>query len=732
VIASWVRRPVAAGRRVGRRAIAGVVITWLVVAVGGGLAGATAASTDSTSAASSSVTLVSQSAWVGPTGTFEVRVRATVPADAQLVARIYVPISTQHQLDDTEQGGDGLGELVESVRVPASLATHLPDGSLRLDYPLVPGGQVPTYGLHLANPGVYPFELQVEAADGSVLGSVVTQLIRLPAADDETAPLSIALVTPFGTGPSRTPGHVPHLSAATLADLQAETVELLRHPQLPIAVVPVPETIDTLSDLDKANGTNATPALARAIGSRTLIPSSYVPVDSGGWLAHGLGAGYDDQLVTGHATLGADLGIPPDDTLAVTDGTTTPAVLSAEFAHGTREVVVSTNHLVDESSQTDQATGSTPLTQWFDVASSSGQRLQAVPADPGLDAQLSGTSDPVLAAHRVLASLALIAFDRHDAQACVRPVGRSCRRGLAIELPAKASTAAPELEVLMAALADPAAATGASPAPTIPAVPAAALTLPVSVSAFLHTVDPAAESGVTSSTDAHLLRHLSTDPPGNLDSYPAHYDAATHATDAFASMVEGTGNRGGRQLLDTWQKLVLTSGSTQLPPAQQLDYLDQVVAEIDAQTAQISAPTQQTVTLTSTSGRIPFSISNPLPYPVKVKLTFQSPKLDFQNGNQQVVLLPASQPRHLQIAVTARASGAFPMQITITSPDGTKTITHTQFDVRSTAVSGIGLVLTIAAGLFLLLWWGRHWRDARRKRRLVESTHPVLRSGAVS
>ena len=181
-------------------------------------------------------------------------------------------------------------------------------------------------------------------------------------------------------------------------------------------------------------------------------------------------------------------------------------------------------------------------------------------------------------------------------------------------------------------------------------------------------------------------------------------------------------------LAASWQQLALSSGSTQLTPAQREAYLAGVEADLQGQLSQITALGQQTVTLTSASGKIPFSISNALDYPVRVSLNFQSPKLHFVNGNQQVVTIPAGQPAHLTIPVTVRASGAFPMQVTITSPDHGLAITHTRFDVRSTAISGIGLILTVAAGLFLALWWIRHARDTRRRRSLVASGHPVLRT----
>jgi hypothetical protein len=35
--------------------------------------------------------------------------------------------------------------------------------------------------------------------------------------------------------------------------------------------------------------------------------------------------------------------------------------------------------------------------------------------------------------------------------------------------------------------------------------------------------------------------------------------------------------------------------------------------------------------------------------------------------------------------------------------------------VRSTVISGVGIFLTIGAGLFLAVWWITHWRRSRRR-----------------
>ena len=104
----------------------------------------------------STMTLIDQSPWVAPVGTFDLRVAAgTVPTDAQIVARIYVPISTQAQLERVAKG-QSLGQRVESVTVPAAAVSRGSDGSLMLSYPMVASGIRSPTGFLLANPRRVP------------------------------------------------------------------------------------------------------------------------------------------------------------------------------------------------------------------------------------------------------------------------------------------------------------------------------------------------------------------------------------------------------------------------------------------------------------------------------------------------------------------------------------------------------------------------------------------------
>jgi hypothetical protein len=61
------------------------------------------------------------------------------------------------------------------------------------------------------------------------------------------------------------------------------------------------------------------------------------------------------------------------------------------------------------------------------------------------------------------------------------------------------------------------------------------------------------------------------------------------------------------------------------------------------------------------------------------------------------------------------------LRVSLVSPDGRLVVAQSRFTVRSTAFSGVGLVLTVGALVVLLGWWGRHHVRGRRNRRLVSS-----------
>jgi hypothetical protein len=180
----------------------------------------------------------------------------------------------------------------------------------------------------------------------------------------------------------------------------------------------------------------------------------------------------------------------------------------------------------------------------------------------------------------------------------------------------------------------------------------------------------------------------------------------------------------GDPLLASAERRLLVASSSALTTDRRSAYLGAVDAEINQRTSFLRAPARQSVTLTSRDAQVPLTIRSTSPTPLRVRVLVTSPKLDFPDGPAQVVTLDDVNTT-VTFKVKARASGTFPLDVQVTSPDGTLPIATERLTVRSTAVSGVGVVLSIGAGLFLAGWWIHHVRSERRlKRRKTRPRHP--------
>ena len=129
----------------------------------------------------------------------------------------------------------------------------------------------------------------------------------------------------------------------------------------------------------------------------------------------------------------------------------------------------------------------------------------------------------------------------------------------------------------------------------------------------------------------------------------------------------------------------------------------------------IRGPKGQRVTLTSRTASIPISLLNATGRPLQVRIRLDSDQLRFLDGSERFVTL-APQNTTERFRVESRSTGAFPLSISVTSPDGTLELNTSQLTIRSTVVSGVGAVLTAGAGIFLLVWWGNDLRRSRHRR----------------
>jgi len=76
------------------------------------------------------------------------------------------------------------------------------------------------------------------------------------------------------------------------------------------------------------------------------------------------------------------------------------------------------------------------------------------------------------------------------------------------------------------------------------------------------------------------------------------------------------------------------------------------------------------------------------------------------------------------VPVTTRARATFPMVIEIRTPDGKEVLASSKVTIRSTALSGVGIALTIGAALTLVVWWFRHAYKRRRAARVEPRVEP--------
>ncbi|MBV8297923.1 MAG: hypothetical protein JO085_13890, partial [Acidimicrobiia bacterium] len=325
----------------------------------------------------------------------------------------------------------------------------------------------------------------------------------------------------------------------------------------------------------------------------------------------------------------------------------------------------------------------------FVVSGARGTQLTAVATDPDLTARFVGTADdPVLAAHQLVAELAQIYFEKPNA---VTP------RGEVVVPPQGWSTSPPFVATLLGAL-------DGNP-----------LLQPVTVSEFV--------SAVPTSTSCHVDCRLTGAPDG--PGLPAAaIRTQRHRVEAFGSAAGGSASARsvGTQLSD----LILSGESALLRPSQQVSVTASAGRALDAQLQHVAIGGGQ-VTLTSQQGTLPVTITSSAPYVVQATLSLSSDKLSFPGGGTQwtrpgvINLLPAPVTNVIEVPVHTRGSGLFPVEVVLRSPSGGLELATGTVDVRSTAASIVGIVLSVGAVLVLGAWWYRTSRRRRAARRAEET-----------
>lgn len=683
-----------------RAALAGSLLALTVLATAS--AGAQPADETEEEPSGARLRLVEQDAWVGPTGTFDLRVRVDgAPVGARLAVEVYPAVRSRTAFARSVDGED-LGTPLRPLPadLPLDALARDPDGSVPLTFP-VSTGTPPPLGLRVTGQGVYPVRVSLVGADDEPIDDLITHLVRLPDAGAAARALAFSLVVPVAGGPGFGPDGQAALAADDLERIGAAVDALAAEPTVPATVDAVPETLDSLSSTDPT-GPELLGRLQGALGVRQVLGRTYAPLELGAWVASPDPLADEEltrQATTGNEVTTALLGRRPDRRTSVVDRSVTEAALTRLDEVGVDQLVVPEDQLGPLSGQAAQVT----FTQRFEVRNGAGRAMPAVAADAVLADRLTATDDPVLNGHLVIADLAVLFFDRPN-----------IARGAVLVVPPTDAVDEQTYATLLAALTRESIEAGMVES-------GHQIVAPVTLDDLFDLTDPA-----TTGREV-LVRPYRADAPAPLGPLVPDIQQTRARIGSYASLVDGGSGMARVPLLD---RQVLIASRRGLDDTARRAYLDGVSTSIDEQLAGIVTPQDQQVTLTDRAGDIPITIENTLDYPVEVEVVLRSAKLEFPDGATRTVTLPAATPTQVDVAVEAKASGAFPVDVTVRTPDGNLVVGTGRYTVRSTAISGVGLVLSVGAGLFLLLWWARHWRTVRRDRRLVSTAHPAVRSAS--
>ena len=650
----------------------------------GPLAGAAAGAPAAPAQPATTIELVSPPTWVHEDEPFQADVQVTgAPAGATVDMVVHDAVETRRRFQTT-LAGELTRERFELPEQPVA------GGTMTLGF--TPGED----GRQLPGRGVYPVELRVRSGDQTV-ASVVTYLTFLNAATPEFVPLDVAVLVDVAAAPALQPDGNTVLPDHTLARATERIQVLDATGGVPLTVAPRPETIEALADgsLPALGAVEQLRVLAR---SRPVFARPFVDVDLVALERAGLLTEANAQADGGANVVRTRLGVEPTGGMWMAGanfGDEAARIISDLDIH--RVVVPPSAVEGDFAGDGSSAEGSSDDSSGDDSPdddSDSGEaELAHVPLAPvalGEGGPAAMISDPLLAGHLVdSAEDGMVTAHRFVAElASIWMEAPANQRGIVVHLPPDAAIDPEAVAAALEALGDGQAAQ---------AVP---------VDQIFAEVPPLAD-GPTSVTPAP---------------YEATDDLSPISSDlrAARSRVAGVGALLGDPGVstDVEQSLLLSTGR-ETPNDARRAYLARADAELGVVADAVHLPDEFRITLTSRSAKIPVQITNDSDQRLDVRVRLDSDQLEFPDGEVIPTTLEPRTTTRFDVRVRSRTSGAFSLDITVTSPDGSIVLDETRYDVRSTAISGVGLVLSIGACLFLAVWWARHWRSARRSRRLM-------------
>ncbi len=610
--------------------------------------------------------VASQTSWVRSDGVFQIDLDVEGPAGGSVELTVHPKVDNRSEFESSIT--DGPRDL------PLLVVSSALDGQSQVSFS-VPLTVDPEPGrLTLVDPGVYPVEVSLLDIDGTRISRLTTHIVLVPDTLAGEEPLAVALTVPLRTDVALQSDGVVAVTPADQGSIDSLTSALRAVPDVPATLSVSPETV---SSLDNARLN----ALRDALNGRLLLPRPFVDLDITAWLDAGLDSEYLNALATGLTTTIDLLGIQPATNIWLAGSTLTPNSLATLGGLGYEQIVFED----DQLEALDPSAFPLTLTQQFLVEDANGQRYPSAAIDEALAARFAVGADPTLAAHQILAEMSVLFFDQPG-----RP------RGVIAAPPDDWSANAGLLRIVLDGL-------DGNP-----------ILVPVTVDMWFDTVGSAFEGGQNADLGFILDREIESTPAFDLSAFSRRYSTAAASLFSFSRLV-GPDDLALAEMND----LLLIAGTTGLSATQSDQYLRAITAEVNESIAAIRLiDPPRRITFAARDGAVPVVIENGIGRDVSLLVSMSSEKLEFPDGDSVVVDIPPG-VHEISLDVSARTSGDSVLDLTLSSPDRGITLDSTRVRIRSTALSGLGLIIAGIALLFLLVWWIRTRRSRRPNRRLI-------------
>ena len=642
-----------------------------IVAVAGLLAATGPAVAESGSA---TLSLVAQSPWIADDGDLALELRiAGNTAETTLRLQLHRTVDRRGLLA-LRDGllGDPLGGPVDMEVTDVLNSAGI--ASLVL--------QVGTEGRLSSRPGgVYPLTVTLVGADGSPLDSLITPLVHLPIIPEGEAaahrPLLVGITLTVDGPPPLRPDGLLRPDRATLHQMEAVVRAAQGHPAIPMDVRLPPATVLSLARSDDLDHARLLADLVHTVEERFRLQSSpFVTADPEAWRRAGRSDVHRDLLDHGDRVLIDQVGVIPDRSIAVLPTTAVAATLDLLGQLGAERFIVSADHLEPRPSA-----ASAESTLPARLVADDGTAYPALVADPDLARHLTDPQGAVSAAQYLLADMALLAWSDPT-------VTRMAVLTAPDDLPIDALT----LDLVLGVL---------EKAPFLKVRPLPDLF----------------DAAMAADAAAAVTYALCPDAITSMSRRATDRSLAEQTVAAYTAILGGP-HPNAAALND----LLEVTAAAELDTDTMNAYLTAVYTSVSEVLDAFTTPPDQSVRLTGRSADIPFSVHNGLSTDARVVLVLQSDgRLEFPEGAVlAAVLVPGN--NRIAIPVRARTSGNARLQVTVRSPDDAQLLQlrSAHLMVRTTSLSGVGVLLFVGAIAVLAIWWVRAARV--RSGRPEEST----------